>query len=391
MLKKIFTLLIVLYPILSAYIVFGPVDLGVALCAICGVGLFSTEGFRKMKMPNGWIVFLIYIILAGFIVTHAIPARVLLYTVLLVLGCSYCDIDTLCKYYKRVAIVCIAFFLVQETARILAGINIPGIFTFLPTIYGDSSSYIANSIMDSERSSSFFLEPSYFAQFLFPLVVLELFMGNQSNKLRNAILLTVVTIFIRSGNGILLLAIVWGVWLFFSDVKKSTKRNIFIIGGIGLAAIVMYNPSILMGMMDRTSELSIHGADERWQSSGFIRFWRGYYLYDSLPVINKIFGLNPSDMDYYMKQNALGLFDGDATFINGVQTVLCLYGVVGLIFVIRHLYLCAKGFSLTSKVLMFCTMYLLLSESYFICGRMLVVIILVQILNNSNNENSIHN
>ena len=385
MLKRYYTLSIVLYPILSAYTLIGPIDLGVALCGLIAGLMFVSGRGKIIKCPKGWKAFLIYVFIGAILITHAIPARIILYTFILVIGCGVCKLNVIYRYYSFVAKICIMFFLFQEFVRIITGVNIPGIITFLPTVYGDSAGYIASNIIGSDRSSSFFLEPSYFAQFLFPLVVLELFWNNENTSIRNAVILTFITLLIRSGNGILLLGIIWISWFFCSDIKKQTKRYIVIgVGGLMLIAVSLL-PGAVSEMLNRSSELSLSGADNRWHSSGFIRFWRGYFLYALFPTLNKIFGMNPTALRYFMEYKSMGLFsqDIDAAFINGIQTILCYYGAIGLILVLRHLWLIQRHSTLAVKVMIICTLYLLLSESYFICGRMLVVIIVSYLLKNS--------
>lgn len=337
MLNKLFTLSIVLYPILSAYIVFGPIDLGVILCALFGIGMYISRR-KKIKTPSleGYYTFLIYVLLSALLVTHPVPLRILLYTFVLVMGCMFCNVSSLYYYYKKVAIGCIIFFIFQESVRLLLGVNIPGIFKFLPIVYGDSATFIEEVVLGGDRASSFFLEPSYFAQFLFPLVVVELFWSKGPNSLRNAILLSVVLFLIRSGNEILLLGVIWIAWFFTSTVSRKKKRIVVLLGIICTIVLFSVKPIFIYELLNRTNELSLQGADIRWQSSGFIRFFRGYYLYASLPFINQLFGLNSGMLEDYMLSNSLGLFDNDTSFLNGAQTILCLYGVFGLFFFFRH-------------------------------------------------------
>lgn len=387
MLKKLFSLLIVLYPILSAYSVVGPLDLGALLCAIVGSVLFITSVKYRIRFPKGYVAFLCYVLLAAVLVTHSIPLRIILYTVLFIFGCTYCDLETLYYYYKRVAIICILFFVIQEIARIGIGKTIPGIFTFMPIIYGDSSRYV-DSLIGSNRSASFFLEPSYFAQFLFPLIAFELLHFNDKSHIRNAIILSVITFAIRSGVGVLLLLIIWLIWIIKSDIKRIVKARVIFVGGLLVSIAVICMPEIVLDLLGRSQELSIYGADERYQSSGFIRFFRGYYLYGSLPFINQLFGLNPGELESIMSSNPL--FASDKTlFINGIQTILCLYGFVGMIFFLRHLYLMGKNSPIACAALLFCVFFLHISESYFISGRMLLTMILIYEIKH-NDENSIY-
>lgn len=376
---------------MSAYILVGSIDVGVALCAISGFLAFKkSRKWKKVVYPKGYASFLLYILFAAITVTHAIPLRILLYSLLLVIGMMCCNIYLIYKYYKKIAVICIVFFIFQEIIRLSTGINLPGIISVLPIVYGDSSSYIEANIINADRSSSFFLEPSYFAQFLFPLVVIELFWNKSKSHFRNALLLSVIIFLIRSGNGILLIGIIWAIWLFASDVKKSTKRLIVLFIAVFGIALIVFVPEILLEFLERSNELSINGVDERFQTSGFIRFFRGYYLYFSLPSINQIFGLNPELLDFYKLNNDLGLFDNDKSFINGVQTILCLYGVLGLLFFFRHLYFEGKHSPMICKVLLICTLFLLFSESFFISSRMLVTMVIVCSINHHHRRRISH-
>lgn len=391
MLIKLYTLLVVLYPILSAYTVMGSIDLGIALCSFVGMIVFvAVLGKKRIIFPEGYGAFLFYVTFVAILVTHALPLRILLYSFVLIVGCMVCEFDKLYKYYKQVAYICICFFLFQEIVLLATGNIVPGIFTFLPTVYGDSASFISNRLLESNRPSSFFLEPSYLAQFLYPLVAMELFWNKDNNHLRNAVIHSFIIFLIRSGNGILLLGIIWSIWIIFSDVRKIKKYTIVFLGGIGAIAMLAFKPDFILELLSRTQELTISGAEDRHLSSGFIRFFRGYYLYFSLPTINQIFGVNPAQLEDYMLSNSLGLFDRDTAFLNGIQTILCLYGCIGAVFYFRHVYLFGKQSESVCKVLLVGTVYLLLSESYFICSRMLLVMVLLFKLKHKD-ENAVYN
>lgn len=379
MVRNIFTLFLVLYPILSAYIVFAPIDLGVILCTVSGLMALVVDRF-KIKWPNGYKPFLVYLFFSSLLVTQAIPLRIALYSFLLILGCSYCQLFKLLQCYKKVAIVCILFFVFQEIMRIFLGIKISGIFSFLPLVYGDANTYISNVIMESDRSSSFFLEPSYFAQYLYPLVVIELFYNREKSYLQKAGLLSLIIFLIRSGNGLILLSIIWCAWLFVSNVKRKVKIYILLGGFLIFCGILIYNPDIVLEIVNRSDELSLANADEQYQSSGFIRFFRGYYLYGTLPLVNQLFGINPIILESYIYMNTLGLFNQDVSFLNGIQTVLCQYGFIGLVLVLFHIYSYGKNGNIICYVLLSGVIFLLLSESYFISSRMLVVMILTYIV-----------
>ena len=373
MVNKIFALSVVLYPILSAYIIYGPIDLGVFLCTILGVFVLLKNNVKSLRLPRLLLAFFIYTILAAIVVTHSFPLRLALYIILLALVCSFLNFDQIFCYYKRTSIVCILFFFVQEIMLIFTGVSISGVFSFLPTVYGDGTAAYFESHQEVVRQASFFLEPSYFAQFLLPWVIIELFAGGKKH-IRTAIYISVVILFIRSGVGVLVMAISWFLWLLFANMRRRKKIGIVLFACVFLLLVFAISPEIVDSLLGRMNELSINGADERFQTSGFIRFFRGYYLYAGLPFINMVFGLNPSEINDFMMRNTMGLFDKDMSFINGVATILCQYGAIGLALFSFHMFSFIRKGSYVKSVLAVSIILILFAESYFICSRMLLAV-----------------
>ena len=129
------------------------------------------------------------------------------------------------------------------------------------------------------RSASFFLEPSYFAQFLFPYIALKMFTGKPKD-LRAAVVVSLIVFLTKTGNGVLLLVLLWGGWLLYSNYKLPVKifGCLFTI----LLAMTMFviNSDMFDALIGRSVELTSTSNTYKGdgETSGFIRIFRGYYL-----------------------------------------------------------------------------------------------------------------
>ena len=380
MLKKIYTSLIVLFPILSGYGGFAGIDLGSILLLFAGVVYLALNFSRfSMKFPKGYVLFLVLALLITFFVTRSIQLRLILYSFNLVIACCFVDKKCLYTIYSKVVLFSCIFFLVQEIMYITSGYRISGLLPFLPTIYGGDVDLIATQTV-SERSASFFLEPSYFAQYLFPFIALSLVQFN-TQGLRYSILVSLIVLLTRSGNGILLLAIIWGIWLFFSEISVSKKVSIIVVGIIGLYLVLLLDPELLTSLFDRSAELTSFHGDERFMSSGFIRIFRGYFLYSDLPTINKLFGASEQLIEAIKKYNIFFIDENTSKFLNGTQMLLIHNGLIVTVCYFRHLFLYYNKFYRVTLVLISCFVFLMCTESYYLTSRAFLVSIILYIVN----------
>lgn len=387
--KKAFNILLALFPILSGYGLSLSLDFGSLLIFIVGVGcIFVYPQQFRLKFPVGYLAFFIVALLLSFLWARSIPLRLLLFSVNLCLACCYADMDKLWKYYGIVVWVCVVFFLLQEVSFYTLGFRPSGVVSFLPTVYGEEiSKSLISSISDDSRSSSFFLEPSFFAQFLIPYVAISLFSSNKSG-LKRAIVASVIVLLVRSGVGILLLGVTWLLWFLFSNVKASTKIIVTAFA-VTIMGVLLYAGS---GMMDyfssRAGELMSFSGDEQYQSSGFIRIFRGYYAFSELPTLNMLLGSHPDDVQALLERSVF--FGTESTnFINGMQTLLFYHGIVGTFFYLRHIFL----FPYKSKkriliVLSLSVFVLLLMESFYLSSRLFVMTIFMYMIKKETSKSS---
>ena len=376
-LKKIYHVLLVLYPILSGYGFSVQADFGVIsifvvglLCAVQKKEVFQVKFFR------GYVLFFLSALMLSLIFVHSIPLRLLLFTLNLIIALHCVDVELLKKYYFRLVPICCVFFILQEVSFYLTGRRISGLTTLLPNIYG-MDGYV-QKLRVAPRSASFFLEPSYFAQFLFPYIAVMLF-SNTKKGVKNALMVSLIMLMIRSGNGIILLGIIWMLWFVLSRMTIFNKIAMCVLVFITGALMFLVNSESALALFSRTSEITnvsnSFGGDG--ESSGFIRFFRGYYLFADMPLMNKLFGADDALVTSMMRKSIF-LWNRDI-FMNGIQTLLIYNGVFVCVLYVRHLLLLLKG-ALKKKelfILVLGFIYLMFSESYYLCSRAFLTLLLI--------------
>jgi hypothetical protein len=378
--KKAFNFLLALFPILSGYGLSLSLDFGSILLFVFGMGcvLAYPRKFR-ITMPVGYMAFFVVALLLALFWARNVPLRLLLFSVNLCFACCYAEKDKLWKYYSVIVWMCATFFLVQEVSFLLFGSRPGGLLPFLPTIYGgDTGSRIAAVSID-ERSSSFFLEPSYCAQFMIPYVAICLF-SSKKDSLKKAIAASIIIVLIRSGVGIILLGLIWIFWFLFSNLKFGVKICSLILALSLVGALIYTNSGILSYFSGRSGELLSFTGEEQYQSSGFIRFFRGYFAFAAVPTLDKLLGMNPTVVHFFLERSIYFGTD-ESYFINGMQTLLFYHGIVGTVLYIRHLVLIPYKFGSKSLIVMsVCIIILLLSESFYLSSRLFLMTVFMYLI-----------
>ena len=375
--KKFFVFLVAFYPILSGYGFSPQADFGVF--SIFAVGIICCLRYQpvlKFVFPEGYALFFVVALFLSLVAAQTIPLRMLLYSVNLCMACYLVDLKYLKKYYELLVLLSCGFLFLQVIVAYVSGVDIGGLVSFLPTIY-ESKGIDADSLTtNAGRHSSFFLEPSYFAQYVFPYVILKLFSSRRIEIVKVAIVSFAVFLS-QSGNGAVLLIIIFAFWFIFENINFRIKLGIVIIGVLGLLLLFDYMGEEMERMLERTSEFLSYEGNEQFQSSGFIRFFRGYYAYADMPLFNKIFGANPAFVDIVVHSNYFFVLSKDDAY-NGTQMLLLYHGLISCILFYRHLILmCWKKHSKELVLMVICCIWLMLGESYFLCARMFLTICLM--------------
>lgn len=377
--KKAFNLALALFPIISGYGFSPSLDFGSLLLFFLGVGCVAAYPQKfKIKFPLGYMAFFVVALLLSLLWARSVPLRLLLFSANLCFACCYAKWDYLWKYYQATIIVCGVFFILQEALFYTTGFRPSGLLSILPVIYGNNAAMVEDAV-SSFRSASFFLEPSYFAQYLVPYIIVCLFSTDKKDR-KNGLIASVLLLLIRSGMGILALGVIWLLWFLFSKTK-TTYKIIVGLAALGVLGILAYTGSSVFDYISgRSVEMLSYSGDERYMSSGFIRFFRGYYAFADMSVFDKLFGANPSVVHDFLNRNIFFGSD-ESNFLNGAQTLLFYNGIIGTLFFLRHTLLFPyKSHNRTLLVFSVCVILLMLGESFYLCSRWLVMVVFMQLL-----------
>ena len=189
--------------------------------------------------------------------------------------------------------------------------------------------------MNSVRSSSFFSESAYFAQFMLPLLALEVFYVSNRKSYFRAIIMVIVLVALQSGNA--LFGLVVFILCFIKYVYSKMNIIVFVcfIFSISLVGLIA-SPLLLKTeqgekLMLRQEQLE---SDQNKNSSGFLRIWRGYFVYASLNAKEQLFGLNNKEILKRRIASSPVFFtfkSENDLYFNAIHSILLQTGMIGLI------------------------------------------------------------
>lgn len=380
--QRFFSLILVLSPILSAYGLSPQAEFGIFSVLVFGIlTILFNKGRFTPKFPKGYLLFFVVALFFAVVFTKSLPLRLLLFSVNIAIACRFADYEYVVKYYSKAVVFCCVYFLFQEIVFIVTGVRASGLIPFFPIIYGDTIAYTEH-LVEAGRSASVFLEPSYLVQYLFPYLAIKLFSSNPDD-FKKAVYVSLIILLVRSGNGVLLLAVTWGIWFFYSNIRRSKKIIIAVAATAVVGLVLISVPEFYDSIFGRMAELQSYDANERFFSSGFIRIFRGYYLYSEMSSFQQLFGASDMVINDMMDKSIL--FAQGGKVINGVQTLLVHNGLIVCVLYLAHIIQFATSDkSKTMIVLTIGFMLLMLTETYYLCSRSLFHTALMFALANHN-------
>lgn len=339
---KLVNLILPLSPILQTY-GWGKFDFTfISTIALTIIWLCFFNGIKYIR--HKWFsVYLYYYLFVQLISATDISSLIPLgwLRIFLVYGLFFSEIKypLFIRYYTRIAFFCLVFWLVQYIFLNIIGIKISGIFPFLPIAlsYENINAYLDWMMGYSSRICSFFSEPAIFAQFLFPILIVTLFRNGWKYKWPFVGLTVCCLLLLEAGNalvGLIVIAIGYCIW----ELRKASalKRSLLIIAiplliiGSGFYYI---NSETGQKLIERQDQLNSDLSTVESGQSGFIRIYRGYYVYDALSPFRKIVGANNAILiqEAIDKSEVSHMFNPGDIYFNTIQTVLIRTGVIGLI------------------------------------------------------------
>ena len=242
--SKLFTWVIILYPVLSIYGI-GIASITLAdslLLLLYPFLLFFRINRRELSYP--FFIFLLYICFQYAFLSLTLESsevllrtlRYSLYIFTLFWGKTYFSLNYGCRLLGKVARIATYFLVLQFIVFHLFGYYIPGYVSFFPVLRDELlefTSYVGTDGGDI-RMRSFFGEPAHYAQYVLCYLFVLMFDSNKKDK--EKFLISCGIVLSGSTTGICLMILLWFVILY---QKYSMRRLcgiivclIFILGGL---------------------------------------------------------------------------------------------------------------------------------------------------------------
>lgn len=327
--NDIYTILVVLYPLLSMYR-FGNTIYSISeFCAGVVLVLIILQGTKNFKLNKLFlciaIFFFINICIVALINNKDLnfdkidligsSLRLLLVYFLLSLANRRFVFELGKKVVIYVAIISTIYLLIQYIAS-LKGIYIGGGIPFFSqyAFRGDVSGYVNDVIKYgvTYRARSFFEEPAHFCQYVIVAILLLLFDENKNKKVIKLILLDMGIVFSMSLLGWLMLIFVYAMWgIFYIKNKIVSKKVISCVLFLPIICLGLWNTDAVQNVIEKKFLNQVVSADTR---------------FEGMSILSE---LSKEGFVYFIFGN--GLVDSE-TYYAGITRLLYSFGVIGLVF-----------------------------------------------------------
>ena len=405
--KKLISFLCVFAYFASPYRLAGHV-LPEIICLMAAMMQFVVP--RKLYLPKEYTIFMIYMWLVPPIVSSLVglpgsffesllPLCLILTSINLAILIPNVDYGLVIKYYRFLVYIAIGFFILQELSSVLFGFKPTLYFGFLESYYdGSDMMDFAISRSEMERSSSFFLEPSHFVQYIIPYVCIIICRCIQNKKISfELILLISVVIWSKTGTGLFSLVII-GLFCFLFCNKWNILSKFFISLFIAVFLVVAFtyfsDNAIVAEILRRSTEFSIT-VDAYGQQSGFFRIWRGYFIYAAGNIYNQIFGTAVAAVEFVASKVYIPGINYEGSYMNGIQSLLVQGGIVGTLLFGGYIRKLFNLFSISGRCIILTMLGLFFMENMLYSPKMFLFIIIAYSIskfekNKNNYEKSIY-
>ena len=295
------------------------------------VGFFIKQR-PAMSWPQGFFVMMILFVVVRALrlsSEHHFPLGVLMMMVFFGFYYSGLKRELFIKCYQKIGFILCCVLILQFIQLLLFGTSFSGLFTFLPLNIGaggdafDSERYIS-SIAEEQRCNSLFAEPSHFAQFIMPLIAIDLFYAKDKKHLIRSAFWVVCALMSKSGMAILglgIIGIAYGVYyLKTHKFYQNIVTILFLAVPISLAFAYILRTVYISEFLERAGEFS--GDNEN--VSGYVRVVRGFVVYENMSLVQKLTGISGNALQGVIGASGLlASFSRDSgIYFNLVQNML---------------------------------------------------------------------
>lgn len=361
--------------------------------------LLQLTQLRNVIFMKGYGAFMVYMLfvpplisfvtgLPGNYMTSFIPVNLLFYSTAFCILLPNLDMELVLKYYRILVFLAVAFFFFQEFSYFTLGSR-PTFYLPLEMYYEDTDmSSFSESREELNRSSSFFLEPAHFAQYILPYYCLKVCRCLRSKIVTfEFVVLSGALLLLQSGSGYMGFAAIWISILFMRGlVSYKIKIAIFSVFMCALVLVVVMfiNNPIILDVLSRFDEITTLEVTSTGHQSGFLRIWRGYFIYGIMAPIYKIFGVGVGSIEYISNLVYIPGSRYEGAYMNGFQTLLISGGIIGTTLFFIFIYRICKNMSAEGVVVIICMMTMFFIENMMFTPKMLLfILIAIAVTDNS--------
>ena len=360
---------------------------------VCLLAIFlQLIRYRRMSIgfSNGYGIFTAYMLffpaavsfitnLPGNYLTSFFPINIIFYFIVICVLLPNIHYSSVLKYYKILVYVVVFIFYIQELAYYTLDFR-PTFYLPLDLCYEDMDvADLSKSRSMIGRSSSVFLEPAHFAQYILPYYCIVVCRNiNERILSKELLLLSITLIILQSGSGYLgMLVILFSILSFKNFVPFNIKCVIIIafVCVICIVAVFYVDNTFILAILSRIDEITSLDVKAFGSQSGFLRIWRGYFIYDNLSVIHKIFGVGIGSFEYVSNLVYIPGVRYEGSFMNGIQTLLVSGGIVGAGLFIMFIYKICKKMNHAGVLIIICMMAMFFIEHMMFTPKMFLSIL----------------
>lgn len=397
--KQVFSTIVVLmlliYPVLQTY-GYGHYNFAFIIMTTLSVfALFRTGLHSYMpKLLNYYFIFwaLSHMLMASSSAS-IIPVGVIRTYLLFNMLFKEFDFAKCLKFYDILAVIFLAFFFFQEFVYATTGFRVLGVSQSLPLALSveDVNAYYQKMITN-ERSSSFFSEPAHFVQFLLPLLIIKIFNPLKKFDFIFAAIILLALLLLQSGNALIGLMAIGGCYLIEKILHNFNFKKFILLViltlFVGIIGGYYINSEMGEKLLERQEQIDIEG-NSRSETSGFLRLFRGYFVYDAMSPIEKIIGADDKNrIDAAIGNSGFEWsFRENDYYFNVVQTLLIRTGIIGTVLFVLFLIGALKKTNSCGKAILVVLICLCFISAIHFTPVMALYLLLANSLIKENDEN----
>lgn len=230
-----------------------------------------------------------------------------------------------------------------------------------------------------------FSEKSHFCEYVCPYIAMCLYGGGivRKNRIKKALLCSVCVASTASGNGIVLLALMWLLYfVIFGQFKAKRYRVLVAVLGVMLLVGAYVALTFIPRFSEMFDRLFVDNSGSAFENSkADYRIYRGLDLFTKLPLNTKITGVGyPHMFLYAQKYDITSTFDrGWKTYeyFSAISMVLLYGGLIGFACCAKHFYGLFKNKSKIAKGLVVITAALWFSTEMLFRSTHIMYILLI--------------